>query len=269
FFSDHSIEQTPVFNASVVGNLVIARTKSRALELKEHDIPSQESTSEIVERIARIRDLSPKLGTDEHRLRLEDYANEIKNSIDSSFALLNSYQCEKSVSSVMSINKVYSAFKRPIVKFVKQKQLQSIHDIRQIEEKAAASNWLYTFSPFTSSPVTYEYEVGQSDSWPNSYVQVDIRSDGILLNATMFFYLMPLQISACVLCGLCVSSNPVTEASSFLSNSFGQLFLDFSTEAPSKLQSFVQNSISRFNEIYTERTETRLKYLESELKNLK
>jgi hypothetical protein len=120
---------------------------------------------------------------------------------------------------------------------------------------------------FEGPSVTREYHVEQPSSWPESLIRLNINNDGYLPSATMFFYVVPLQIRAYIIRGIGTSSLPTDSINTYEAGSMAQLLVDLNDiNLNAKADVFVKNSISVFSELFGKKVEARLDYLERESK---
>lgn len=265
--------QTPTMNAAISGNLVIARRKRSTLSESQitnnsvDDGSLKESrTPNVAERLARVRSLI-KVGTDEHLARLTKYMEHIRDALQARVHEVESFGCEVELMPIQSVDQLPESFKEPIARFIEKEQLQPLHNIRVTEKRSGGYNPLLAVLDFANRPtVSYEYIVEQGYSWPNSYIELRIQSDGYLPSALLYYYLIPLQVKAYLDHGVATTSNPLSRQFKLHSQRGYYGFLDLNDDrALSLIDRHVENGIHELNEQYPKLVQERLSYLEREL----
>ncbi len=260
FCTKYGISQTPTYNSSVSGNVIIAKRKKlkkesasslsyEHLQLKLDDFRGTFATSE------------------EFKLSfLNRLVNDAKESLSSNTGLFHSFGANKKLSHVFNNTEIPEDLRKTVVQFFSSTGLQSYHhlEIEYTEEKDTYAYLLHSIG--RPSKKISGFTLYQNAEWPPSCVKLEVSSDGIIPSGIVLIYFVPLYTR--VLC-ISIMATGRDRTYSFKgikwSNiNLGKFFLNYNELELKRVDSEIKNLAASFNNYYSKAIEQRIKYLERE-----
>lgn len=261
------LAQTPAFNSAVSGNVTIARRKSLRQTSLASGPPTAEPTASVDERLARLRALL-RPGTRGHTQALADSIGSLKGHVEASVQSLRTFGISPTLSGPSRAYELPEELHRHVVRFVESKKWRPLHEVesRQVTQERPATLFEKVSGHYGSvSTTNTEFTVSQSSDLPDSLVYLKIDSDGVVPNALLFFYLLPLQVRAAFLLGIAFSSEMNFSDKRWRLQRLEDWVLDISSDNKEAIAHFAAHGVARFESYLVRSIDSRLKVLEEEL----
>lgn len=190
--------QTPTLNASISGNISIATRRVNVVSPGPERATDEDTSLEL--RIARLVEVKDVI-TNEH---LENVLNIMTEQCVADFKSTVSLKFAISVGEKITANDIPEEMHSFIVNFSRNIGIQPRHDIERYEEEYddPYEPYLGVLSSFypKKKRKRISYFVGQPEDMPHSATILDLKGDGRCLpNIKVLLYLIPLQITGCML----------------------------------------------------------------------
>ncbi|MDD5759587.1 MAG: caspase family protein [Desulfobulbaceae bacterium] len=191
--------QNPTLNASISGNIFFATRRA--------DPPREVSTHETTDndvstRIAKLNSTKNILAKES----LEEIFKIIVDECEKNFKSLNAYNFDIICGSLISADDIPENMHQDVVEFSKRQSLQPRHELkRHVDEYEESS---YMDSALSSLAYLYpkkkrketSYWIKQGAGLPKTALILDLKGDGKCVpNIRVLLFLIPLQITACML----------------------------------------------------------------------
>jgi hypothetical protein len=190
--------QTPTLNASISGNISIAIRRVNVLSPAPERASVEEAS--LDSRIARLAEVKNVLSND----HLEKVLNIMTEQCVADLGSATTLSFEISVGNKIKANEIPKEMHPFIVNFSKNIGIQPRHDVERYEEEIddPRNSYFGLLSSFYTRKKMkrINYFVGQPDDMPPSATIIDLKGDGRCLPyVKVLLYLLPLQITACML----------------------------------------------------------------------
>ncbi len=222
--------------------------------------------AELTNRLAAFKSF-PAVGSKEHYGRLRERIDVIATRLQQAKDDVKSFGLEKSIHGPAHIGYALKAFSKEIVQNVESRGYRPLHDVRSEQqthqplqtriEKAMG----FSPPPPTTSTV---YTLQQRGYEPESYVALETSSDGHVPAGMLFFYLLPLQLRACLYAGIAVKGEGNAAEEDWSLGSLGSVLLDLDGADEERIDRFVAGRIAVFNLTLRAAVARRVKLLEEE-----
>ena len=200
---DHSkklgFTQNPTINASISGNIFLA--------IRRADPPSEISTQMITEhdvstRIAKLNSIKNILSKESLQEIFAIIVDECKKDFNS----LNAYNFEIICGDLISADDIPNEMHQDVVDFSKKQSLQPRHELERHEDEYEENSYMgsglltlaYLYPKKKRKVISYW--INQGAGLPNTALIIDLKGDGKCIpNVKVLLFLIPLQITACML----------------------------------------------------------------------
>ena len=191
--------QNPTLNASISGNISLAIRRADTPK----DLPTKkEAQDDISTRIAKLNAIKDIITKES----LEEIISLVLEECKKEFQKLNNYNFVISYGPLITVDDIPENMQPDVVEFSKRQSLQPRHELSRYEEEyeessyfGAAYSSLSHLFPRKKRKVT-DYHITQSSDFPKTSAILELKGDGRCIpNVKVLIYLIPLQLTACIL----------------------------------------------------------------------
>lgn len=204
--------QTPTMNSSISGNVAIAkRKKTEVLKPGPQVKEKEESTANLLTLLRS----AAVIEETKQKEYLSEYINIVWSYLKEHSTKIQAFDCDvRLCQQPMDVSYIDHDIKENIVKFIVGKRFKPRHEIKIqkiYEKKRPKTLWekqiIGLLGQKESEPEIKEiiYDILETD-WPESFVEIQIMGDKVMVpEVSLFFYLLPLQMTACLIGGYRIS----------------------------------------------------------------
>lgn len=272
---DNNLIQVPTFNSSISGNIVIAKRKINKdnRDTGETEIVEKEKV-DIEEKLEKVRKFD-RIGNEEHIEKLEDYISRVYSIMESKLSNIKSFGSTPEIHSPIKADNIPSNIKSLIFKTINTKKLKTLHKFeveREYEEPSIAEKRIAKIDPFYKPEkklIAIHHKISQDYYYPNSYLDVKLKSDGYVPFAQVFIYIVPLLISSCMISGFYLEYEDSDTTRDYKEYTLDPIFMNFEEEINiEQAKNNIDDLINLFNKKYKKFIRNRLEYLEWEIEQI-
>ncbi len=258
-----SLIQVPVMNGSIAGNAPIANRRKPTRQLPgQADVKA----SDVIAELSEARRNAPKAATmTERNDRLSLSIKRVRHTLDKFTGEFSVFGTNVNVEGPSTANNLNRDVHPQVVDFVERFQLAPRHEIRKtVKEKRRRStiDALLMLEPEVTTLTNYF--IAQDYSLPESVVTVDVLPDDFVPLLHVYFYLIPLQMRACLLSGIACKGVASPTEQNLDIKARDHVYLDYGDDDFDRIDRFVAETVDRFKKHANASIEHRLRIIRRE-----
>jgi len=257
-----------ISDVAEAGVSVLPRKTTDPLSGASPLIISEEDTIEtdLANRLAELKRF-PAVGSDEHYTRLNERINAIATKLQKNIDHIRTFGFEKRIDGPNNVFHAIRSFSEPIVRSVESEGYRPLHHVKSARETHQHRQTLveHALGYLPPTPTTSKvYILQQRHNYPDSCVTVVTSSDSHVPAGLLFFYLLPLQLRACLYAGVAVKGEANAAEEDWSLSSLTHVLLDLDDTDEERIDHFIMQRISAFNSTLRSAVARRVKLLEDE-----